>query len=69
MSNNKESGCLWRVNNVARLLGKTGQAVYKMVERSQIPYVRIGRLVYFQPTEIQKWLTNQTVGPIEVEVR
>jgi len=55
---------LWRIEDVAQFLGKTLQAVYKMVERGQIPYIKLGRLVYFQPAEIQKWLSNRSIRAV-----
>ena len=52
---------LWRVQDTAKFLGRTRQAIYKMVERGQIPYVKIGRSVSFNPSVIQKWLNSKTV--------
>lgn len=57
---------LWEVSDVALFLKKTPDALYKMVERRQIPYIKISRRVYFDRDEIKKWLLKQTVKPVEV---
>ncbi|MFH1231866.1 MAG: helix-turn-helix domain-containing protein [Planctomycetota bacterium] len=54
---------LWRVEDAAHYLKRTPQAIYKMVERVQIPYVKIGRLVYFHPGKVEKWVLNRVVRP------
>ena len=32
-------------------------------EKRQIPHVRLGRLVYFNPDEVRKWIAAKTVMP------
>jgi excisionase family DNA binding protein len=60
MVNNEHTGAdnqhpekhILRVPQVARLLRKTKRAIYLMVERGQLPYIRRGRELYFYKDEI-----------------
>jgi excisionase family DNA binding protein len=48
---------LWLVDDVAQYLRISTDAVYRMVERSEIPHTRIfkRRGLRFHPDEIEKW--------------
>lgn len=35
--------------------------IYDMTSRSQIPHIKVGRLIRFDPDEIDKWLQNQRI--------
>ena len=54
---------LWTVHECALYLKKTPQAIYSMVSRGQIPYLKIGVAVRFDPRQIQAWIQQFTVEP------
>jgi len=47
---------LWTVPDVARLLRASTSWVYKAAERDQLPYIRIGAMLRFEPAAIRAWL-------------
>ena len=53
---------LWMVEDVADYLRCSKDAVYRMVERQEIPHTRIFRRkgLRFRPAEIEEWLRSQT---------
>lgn len=52
---------LWDVAAVGAYLNTTREAVYKLVERRQIPHIRLGRKILFHPAKIRKWLEEHEV--------
>lgn len=50
---------LWTVPEVAALLRKSKDWVYKAVECGGLPHRKIGRAVRFVPSEMQVWLDRQ----------
>ena len=52
---------LWMVDEVARYLRCSSDAVYRMVERQEIPHTRIFKRkgLRFRPEEIEEWLGSQ----------
>lgn len=55
-----EAGRLLDVPGVASWLGLSEKQVRKAVEHGHIPVTRIGRRVYFDIVEIDKWLRRNT---------
>ena len=51
-------GELWLVADVAKYLRISTDAVYRLVERSEIPHTRIFKRkgLRFRPEEIEKWV-------------
>ncbi len=50
--------------NVKQLSESTGLSVftlYSWINQKRIPYVKVGRLVRFDPKEIEKWIEGKTV--------
>lgn len=47
---------LLNVNEVAEVLGVNVRHVRRLVFESRIPYLKWGRLVRFDPREIERWL-------------
>lgn len=43
--------------------------IYDLTSRSQIPYIKVGRLIRFDPEEIDKWLQSQKVKVKKREFR
>jgi excisionase family DNA binding protein len=49
---------LLTVEETAELLGRTVFAVYRLVERKQIPYRKAGRQTVFLEGELQAWIAD-----------
>ena len=50
--------------NVRQLSESTGLSVftlYSWINQKRIPYVKVGRLVRFDPKKIEKWIEGKTV--------
>ncbi len=50
--------------NVKQLSESTGLSVftlYSWINQKRIPYVKVGRLVRFDPKRIEKWIEEKTV--------
>jgi excisionase family DNA binding protein len=59
---------LWLVDDVARYLRCSTDAVYRMVERAEIPHTRIFKRkgLRFRPEEIEKWVRlNRSVETLK----
>jgi|GEM_PF-2752443 len=54
---------LWDVKDLALMLKASVSWVYKAVERDQIPCLRIGAMVRFEPAAIRSWLAARKRGP------
>jgi len=52
---------LWSVIEVALFLNASRDAIYKLVERKQIPHIRLGRKIVFDPVRIRKWLEAHAI--------
>jgi excisionase family DNA binding protein len=62
-----------RVRDIARILGVSGQQIYKMAARGQIPSFRVANAIRFDPQVFATWLKekypSQHVAPIQRTVR
>ena len=47
------------VDGVAIYVSKSPKAIRRMVEKAQIPHMRIGRSVRFDRERVDAWLTKQ----------
>jgi len=61
--NEQTTDRLWNVRDLASYLHTTEHAVYKLVERRQVPVIRLGRKILFHPKAIRAWLAEQAVAP------
>lgn len=52
---------LWTVADLAQFLKISPNAVYKLVERRQVPHIRLNRKVLFDPQTIRNWLNQHSV--------
>jgi excisionase family DNA binding protein len=52
---------LWTVRELAGFLKVSSNAVYKLVERRQVPHIRLNRKVLFDPQTIRNWLSQHAV--------
>ena len=55
---------LMGVHEVARYLGTSKDWVYARTSRNEIPFVRTGRLVKFRRSDVDLWLSRQSVPDI-----
>jgi excisionase family DNA binding protein len=51
---------MWTATQVADLLNVRASQVYRLVQGRQIPFIRIGRQLRFDPSAIQEWLEART---------
>ena len=54
---------LLNVEEVAGVLGVNVRHVRRLVFERRIPYVKWGRLVPFDPREVDRWLRERTAAP------
>jgi hypothetical protein len=52
---------LWTVADLAQFLKISPNAAYKLVERRQVPHIRLNRKVLFDPQTIRNWLNQHSV--------
>lgn len=52
------------INQLAKHLGTSHRHIRRLIAEHRIPYVKVGRLIRFDPAEIATWLdrTRQPVG-------
>lgn len=50
------------VREVAGLTTLSVQQVYKLVQRKEIPHVRIGDRVFCDPDALRQWISEHTVS-------
>jgi len=55
---------LLSIDETSEYLGLAPTTLYKMVNRRQIPYVKVGRLLRFDRRLIDGWLEEHTVMPM-----
>jgi excisionase family DNA binding protein len=53
---------LWDVKDVARYLKASNSWVYKAAERGELPTIRIGAMLRFDPAAIRVWLEAKKRG-------
>ena len=56
-----EAETMWTVKDLASFLRVSSNAVYKLVERKQVPHIRFNRKVLFDPQSIRNWLSQHSV--------
>ena len=50
------------VDGLAAMLGVTVRFVRRLVEERRVPYLKIGRLVRFDPIEVEHWVSASRVA-------
>jgi excisionase family DNA binding protein len=50
------------IHELAKELNLSESGLYQMVNQRKIPFLKIGRSIRFDSSEIQKWLENKKVG-------
>lgn len=51
-----DTAALWDIGMVARRLGVQVRHVRRLVSERRIPFIKWGRLLRFDPAEIEAWL-------------
>jgi len=54
---------LWDLDAVARRLGVSRRHVRRLVQERSIPYIKLRRLLRFDPVEIEHWLDDRRRPP------
>ena len=57
---------LVNIETVSRALGISTRQVRRFVAQDQIPFVRVGHLIRFDPKELSQWLDARRSGSVEV---
>ena len=52
------------IQEAARYTGIKATTLYKWVSQRKIPYIKMGRLVKFDPVKLEEWIKQQTVMPM-----
>lgn len=56
---------LFSVAEASQLLGMSESFLYKLAESKEIPYVRLGRALRFDISQIDSWLKRHSVGEVD----
>lgn len=56
-----EPPLVWTAAQTAGELGISKAHLYRLVRENKVPFVRVGRLVRFQPDDVRSWLDERTV--------
>lgn len=49
---------VWTVEETAAFLRVSVDSIYRLVQRNEIPYTRIGRLIRFSPSRMQAFIES-----------
>jgi len=53
---------LWSITRLAQYFDVPIPTLRDWVYKRQIPFVKVGRLVRFQPSDVQRWLSERSHG-------
>lgn len=56
---------LMNVKQVSALLGVNTFTIYAWTRRKYMPFVKLGRVIRFRLSDIQKWLSDRAELPLE----
>jgi excisionase family DNA binding protein len=57
------------IDGLATRLGVSARFVRRLVEERRVPFVKLGRLVRFDPVEVEAWIPASRVAPQRTLVR
>lgn len=60
------SGGLLDIVGLSRAIGVKSKTVYSWVHTRQIPHVKVGRLVKFDPKDVEEWIDGRKVKSQEI---
>lgn len=52
---------LMSIHEVSTMLGMAVHTIYSWVNQRKIPYVKVGRLLRFDPKDIENWISKNKV--------
>lgn len=55
---------LWDVNDTAAYLKVNHMTVRRMVNENRLPYLRIGKLLRFEPALVRDWVAGKSISPV-----
>ena len=58
---------LMTIDQLAERLGVTRRHVPRLVDDRRVPFLRVGRFIRFDPTEIADWLNRSRVPNLRTE--
>jgi len=61
----KRDAPLLEVKELAQYLGVSTQWIYERVQLKEIPYIKVGKLLRFQKSDIDRWLGDLKVPPMD----
>lgn len=59
----RDARSLWDIDSVASRLGVRVRHIRRLVAERRIPYIKWGRLLRFDPDEIEAWLNEARRPP------
>ena len=51
------------INAAAERLGVTPRFIRRLVAERRVPYLKVGKFVRFDPTELDAWLDQHRISP------
>ena len=58
-----EEGDILTVRETAKLLKVSEATIYRMVEKDEIPYIRVGeKIIRFSRSDLKRWLDSSKMG-------
>ena len=54
---------LLTIEQLADTLGITVRHVRRLIAERRVPYLKVGRLIRFDPAEVTRWLDSNRQGP------
>lgn len=58
----RQPECLWDTDDVAAYLKVSRSTVRRRVEAMEIPYIRLGGLIRFEPDAVREWAREQAAA-------
>jgi len=56
---------MWKPVEVAEHFHVSKRTIYRMIERRQIPFHKIGGLIRFKPEDVEKYMENGCFGSLK----
>lgn len=56
---------LMTIEEVAEYFQVSKGAIYKRIQRGQIPYMKMGSLLRFNPSKIEEYIRENTIEPFK----
>ena len=50
------------IKELSKLIGVQKPTLYHWVNRKSVPYLKIGGLVKFKPSEVEQWMNSRAVA-------